>query len=278
MTNARATGDYFHSAEQWAIGGTAMLYWALGVLPFKDGFYSSSAKQVGGQTEGPERHPDREALMSVLSTAMVGPMDGIHLLNASRVNATCRSDGIVLKPDRPIFPADTCFVAAEPTCTIYHTYSDVDGLGRVHYHYNIDAGTPLTPAMVSLPSQAPKAPTHAVYNWYTGEASLLHASTPLAAGYETTVYAMVVPLIGPADLPAKWAPLGEVDKFVPLAKKRILHVARVSSTSIDLEVEGVEGESVRLCALYFDGTPALSQLCARARFDTDSTRTVTISR
>lgn len=104
VTNARATGDYFHALNQWAIGGTAMLYWALGILPFKDGFYSSTAKQVGGQTVGPETHPDREALMSVLSTAMVAPMDGIHLLNATRVNATCRADGIVLKPDRPSLP------------------------------------------------------------------------------------------------------------------------------------------------------------------------------
>ena len=85
VTNARATGDYFHALHQWAVGATSLFYWAIGLLPFKDGFYSSSAKQVGGQTEGPETHPQRETLMATLSTAMVGPMDGIHLLNASRV-------------------------------------------------------------------------------------------------------------------------------------------------------------------------------------------------
>ena len=78
VTNARATGDYFHATDQvwsqtrqpsppfptgrggspprpdsrslpllqWAIGGTSLFYWAVGVLPFKDGFYSSNYKQV----------------------------------------------------------------------------------------------------------------------------------------------------------------------------------------------------------------------------------------
>ena len=46
VTNARATGDYFHGAHQWAIGATALVSWALGVLPFKDGFYSSNRVQV----------------------------------------------------------------------------------------------------------------------------------------------------------------------------------------------------------------------------------------
>ena len=53
VTNARATGDYFHGAHQWAIGGTSLFYMALNVLPFKDGFYSSTQLQIGGQTIGP---------------------------------------------------------------------------------------------------------------------------------------------------------------------------------------------------------------------------------
>ncbi len=52
VTNARATGDYFHADDQWAIGATSLLYWAIGVLPFKDGFYSSTNKQVSGLYEG----------------------------------------------------------------------------------------------------------------------------------------------------------------------------------------------------------------------------------
>ena len=117
--------------SQWAVGATALFYWAIGILPFKDGFYSSTNPQVGGQTVGPEKNPgkelsscayankyfiksslfhvDREALMGTLSCAMVGPMDGIELLNATRVMTTCRGDGVVLKPDKPVSTVDSCF-------------------------------------------------------------------------------------------------------------------------------------------------------------------------
>lgn len=69
VSNARATGDYFHAQHQWAIGATSLFYWAIGILPFKDGFYSSTNKQIGGQTVGPELNPDREILMATLSCA-----------------------------------------------------------------------------------------------------------------------------------------------------------------------------------------------------------------
>ena len=35
VTNARATEDYLHVVHQWAIGGTSLFYWAIGILPFK---------------------------------------------------------------------------------------------------------------------------------------------------------------------------------------------------------------------------------------------------
>merc|ERR1719210_1675134 len=181
VTNARATGDYFHSKDQWAVGNTALFYWALNILPFKDGFYSSANKQVGGQTEGPETDPDREALMATLSCASVGPMDGIFLLNASRVMATCRQDGKVLKPDRPITATDSCFRRREPSCFVYETYSDVIGYGRVHYFFSNDGAMPLTPADVYL--AADSALGHAVYNWYTGVLTRMEQSNSLPAGY-----------------------------------------------------------------------------------------------
>ncbi len=66
--------------------------------------------------------------MATLSTAMVGPMDGINLLNASRVMATCRKDGLVLKPDVPLTTVDECFREKQPEkCYIYHTYSYING-------------------------------------------------------------------------------------------------------------------------------------------------------
>jgi len=273
VTNARATGDYFHALEQWAIGGTSLFYWAIGVLPFKDGFYSSTAKQIGGQTVGPETHPDREALMSTLSCAMVGPMDGIYLLNASRVMTSCRKDGILLKPDRPLATSDACFLRADPTCHIYHTYTDIplSGSGvngvsgssfRAHYICS-NRVEPITSAMLYHPSAARR---HFYYNWYTGQAGLFDASNDLAAGYEGTIYTVIAPMLANS-----WIVLGEISKYVPLARKRISGVA-VDGSSVQLTVEGVSGEEVTLCALHCvtdcesGANPSIEKVCQTAHF------------
>lgn len=259
VTNARATGDYFHSDHQWAVGATSLFYWAIGILPFKDGFYSSTHPQVGGQTVGPETDPDREALMATLSGAMVGPMDGIYLLNKTRVMTTCMGDGTVLKPDVPVHASDSCFKNAKNntdpgTCWVYHTWSDMDGVGRVHYHYNDATGEPLTPSMVHLRDD--DAGKYAVRNWYTGDVSLLDAKgTALTAGYEGHVYAAVSP-VGEGG----WIFLGEVDKYTVAAGKRFagVEVERSQEVGVDgaattasmrVYVKGVKGEVVKVCAV-----------------------------
>eukprot|EP00927_Polykrikos_kofoidii_P020312 TRINITY_DN19609_c0_g1_i1.p1 TRINITY_DN19609_c0_g1~~TRINITY_DN19609_c0_g1_i1.p1 ORF type:complete len:897 (-),score=123.03 TRINITY_DN19609_c0_g1_i1:77-2767(-) len=261
VTNARATGDYFHSTNQWAIGQTALFYWALNILPFKDGFYSSTNKQVGGQTEGPEQHPDREALMATLSAATVGPMDGIYLLNASRVMTTCRGDGKVLKPDRPLTPPDSCFLAGNPTCHVYYTYSDVIGLGRVTYYYNDDGKAPMLAAEVDL---VPQCGNFAIYNWYTEELAELKASNSLASGYEGHVYAIVVPIV------QSWIFVGEVDKYVVASRLRFPEVT-VKDFVLTARVRGVRGETVKICAAEMQSREFV---CKLEKFMADGERDV----
>ena len=99
-----------------------------------------------GQTVGPEMDPDREVLMATLSGAMVGPMDGIGLLNATRTMQSCRSDGVILKPDVPVTTDDWCFGHADPGCLVYSTYSEIPGYGRVTY--------PVSYTHLTLPTKA----------------------------------------------------------------------------------------------------------------------------
>ncbi len=263
VTNARATGDYFHAGDQWAVGATSLFYWAIGVLPFKDGFYSSNNKQVGGQTVGPEKNPDRETLMATMSTAMVGPMDGIYLLNKTRIMQTCMADGTVLRPDAPIHTSDACFMASEGAnvaspegCYVYYTYSDVEGLGRVGYYFNNDDDGKLTPAAVYLSSD--DQGKYAVRNWYTGEVSMLSASNALAPGYEGHIYATVTPVIDGSD----WLFFGEVDKYAVAAGKRFGKVT-ASGSDMTVSVNGVKGESVKVCAAKKSD---LKTVCQTAEF------------
>jgi hypothetical protein len=253
-----------HPRLQWAVGHTSLFYWALGILPFKDGFYSSNNKQVGGQTVGPETNPDRETIMATLSTAMVGAMDGIFLLNKTRVMATCRADGIVLKPDRPVSVSDACFVAGasmDPAvCYTYTTYSNVTGLGRVNYLFENDGTKAVTPASVHLPS----AGDNAIFNFYTKEIAAFASSNMVTPGYENHIYAVVTPVVN------GWAFVGEADKYVTAASIRFTSVAAQGSGLV-AQVVGVPKDNVTVCAA---STADWKLVCKMTQFHTASTQAV----
>jgi hypothetical protein len=233
-------------------------------LPFKDGFYSSTHLQKGSQTKGPETDPDREAIMATLSCAMVGPMDGINLLNASRVMSTCRNDGVLLKPDEPLVTSEECFRRpGDPgKCWVFHAYSSVPTRSwqalHVHYLFSDNGSEPITPGMVNLRDHS----GHAVYNWYTRELSPLAETNLLRPGYEGHVYAVVTVAVD------GWIFLGEVDKYVTAARIRFPHVAVRESDPAVLEVtvagSGAGGEDVQVCAAQ---EATLRVVCKIAHFE-----------
>ena len=178
-------------------------------------------------------------------------MDGIYLLNKSRVMTTCMADGTVLKPDIPVHTSDACFMdpknKTDPgQCWKYHTWSDIDGLGRVHYQFNSAADESLTPAMVHLDES--DVGKYAVRNWYTGDVTLLGMTNALTAGYEGHVFATVAPI-----LDGGWIFIGEIDKYTVAASKRFTGIEirldeNTASATLRVYVKGVKGEVVKVCA------------------------------
>ena len=235
VTNIRATDDYFHGDDRyesnWPIGQTAMLIHALGALPFKDGFYSSTNVQTGGQEVGPELHPDRHAIMATLSTAMVGPMDGINLLNVSRVMSTCNSRGEILKPDKPVTTPDYCYINGKKgeDCVSYSTSS-----GSNIYFFDNNGSANFTLDMIDVNDDTLE---YAVYNWYTGSTYTIKGgeSIVLEAGYEGHSYAVISPFDNITDI----AFIGETDKIVTNSRARFDHKEGL--------VRGGENERVRQC-------------------------------
>ena len=269
VTNARATGDYFHANNQWEVGTTSLFYWAIGILPFKDGFYSSNNKQVGGQTVGPEKSPDRETIMATLSGAMVGPMDGINLLNKTRIMTTCRADGQVLKPDKPVSISDYCFKNGDPSkCSVYHTFSDVVGIPRTHYVFcngGCNADGTFEAAMASLDGSV----DYMLYNWYNpaaGAVPLKGAAVPISNGYEGNAYAVVAPVVN------GWAFFGETNKYVTASTVRFASVKANGASGLTAAVIGVAGEVVTVCAA--DGAKVQ---CQQVKFTTAGTQSVSFA-
>mmetsp|Transcript_4727 Transcript_4727/g.14773 ORF Transcript_4727/g.14773 Transcript_4727/m.14773 type:complete len:444 (+) Transcript_4727:181-1512(+) len=257
VTNARATNDYFHATDHrtWAIGATALFYAALEILPFKDGFYSSTARQVGGAQEGPETSPDREILVATLSAAMVGPMDGLGYVNASRVLASCRSDGVVLKPDRPLVLSDACFSRALPeTCDVFAAFADLgEGQEMHHFLYVDDPDRSLVFNDTVAELLAPEAVDQVVaFNYYTRHFKRVTGNTALhgtiaTPGYENHTYLLFAPLLD------DWALVGEVDKYVPASALRFKALARQQG-ALHVSVLAAANETVGpVCAVYDQG-------------------------
>lgn len=277
VTNARASDDYFHGAvgrENWKIGATSLLYSSLGILPFKDGFYSSSSLQPGGANDGPETNPDREIIIATLSGGMVGPMDGLGFLNKSRVMASCRNDGTVLKPDRPLHISEACFFPLKQafgrklpeSCYVYETYSDVSEDCRVHYVFLADTTT-LARRMLDTKEDEPSS--YLVYNWYTGQILRLDGDdeVELEPGYEGHVYAIVSPLVD------NFAFFGDVSKYATASTKRFSILPpdnkREDGVVIDrfprVAIDGLQGERVSVCASAEDAVLR----CTSRSFDRD---------
>ncbi|NMC05277.1 MAG: hypothetical protein GYA24_08705 [Candidatus Lokiarchaeota archaeon] len=85
---------------------TSMLCNAVGIWPHKDVFYSSDKKVYWFYRE---KRPEMECLTAALSGGPVAPGDKIGNENVELIMKTCRSDGLLLKPDRPATPVDLMF-------------------------------------------------------------------------------------------------------------------------------------------------------------------------
>lgn len=106
VTHARASHDYGQSratdTQQWSsIGLTSLLYWSLGVIPFKDDFWSETV-EPGNTWKSTEADPELQTLVSALLGGPVGPADAIGSMNTTRILQTSQADGTLLKP---LYPA-----------------------------------------------------------------------------------------------------------------------------------------------------------------------------
>ncbi len=264
VTTIRTSIDYAPSLSKesyWPQFHTvSMLAWALGLLPFKDTFRSREA------------HPVAEALVSTLSAGMVGPGDALGETDAELLLATCRADGLLLKPDRPAFPLDAMFLPHQRPYTTL-TWSERPGLGRWLYvaAYHLASEHPDRTAedrlWVAIQYEHPDAGRMFVYpervrdfgielaelgvqgpvvayDWRTGRAWRAEGrlELPRFEGHYDFAYLVLAPI-----LPNGLALVGEPGKFTTLADRRFREV-RVERDAVRVRLEGAPGEAVRLRA------------------------------
>ena len=105
VSQARASHDYTAApAIQWTVGLSGMLASAVGIAPSKDNAWSQTHQPLANNTYHDSRTEPRFRLQSAVMTLSRGPVafsNQIGLSNKTVIMHTCRSDGMLLRPDRP---------------------------------------------------------------------------------------------------------------------------------------------------------------------------------
>ena len=91
--------------------GSSLLFWAMGMRPSKDNFWSGDGqkRQLGFSQTNPGTDGELNVILATMSRGPVGPSDGAGQHNATRIMRTCAADGTILPPERPMTPIDATY-------------------------------------------------------------------------------------------------------------------------------------------------------------------------
>ena len=208
ITTARVSYDRFHPANWDAFLYTSQLATDVGVWPWSDVFMSSETDNL---------------LLATLSAGIVGVGDPEGRVNAANLLHSVRGDGVIVKPDTPIVPLDSSFLAdaiaasahSAPGPMVAATRTDHGGgmVGADVVAYARGGTTPysFSPADVGIPGDA------YVYDYFAKKGVIVGAGqtyTGDAAG--GLRYDIAVP-VGRSGI----AFLGATGNFASLGRARI---------------------------------------------------------
>ena len=238
VTNARASGDYHPGAENFDIALSSLLYWAIGVKPSKDDWWTTEVQPNSPYGDRPtEPNWQLQALTIALSTGPNGPSDKIGCTNATLVMSTLRGDGHNLQPDRPAATMDAALLhqfKGGSVPDVRHSWTAYND-HALRWHYilatRLPAAFPLTLEDLGPLGTAPAFAVFDAFNPGGGPVAVLAKpsdgfAVPYGQGQPSAPtkahniqHFVIVP-----QLPGGWWLYGEAGKLVPMSKQRIASV------------------------------------------------------
>jgi hypothetical protein len=262
VTQSRASDDYQPSNSQWQMFHTAQLIWAVGLVPYKDDFWTTSNQTGCRYSLCIEYTPVLETLVAALSAGPVGPADKIGAMNKDLVMRTCAANGDLLKADLPALPLDSTLLPPTPdgTPSLIQVAASYTAWGPFRWYYllgaNLKSVFTVTPEDLPVGSEAkyfdyfkflntPTAANVATFNNSNPikipAASVVHDyELGAAAGPVGFNYYVVAPV-----LQSGWVLLGETSKFITVSKQRITAITS-NPTELLLTIVGTPKETITL--------------------------------
>ncbi len=256
VVTIRASHDYHAGNTNWIISRTSLLAHAVGLLPFKDTFITSDNPEPLPSAD-PDLEPNTELqnIVATLSGAMVAPGDGPTLTNRTRLMRCCNESGLILKPDRPAVAIDAQWTESAPGGEVsWAPVTGAAGTAFVVLAAQVKTSYGLTPADLG----AAGATNLVAYSWKdramatrnNGSCSV-SAANPLELKRNiahSPNKAVAWDLYTIAPVIDGWAVIGDPNKYVTSASKRIVAVSRPGDARVVVTVAAEAGEALEICA------------------------------
>ncbi len=215
LTTIRTSTDHFDRTRWQEFLYSSRFASALGIYPWADVFMSSEPDNI---------------LLATLSAGPVGVGDKIAELNRDNLLKAVRQDGIIVKPDVPMAPLDSAFLADAVDATgplVSATYTEFNGT-RASYVFSFARSsntlTQFRPAELGHHGRV------YIYNYFTGQGALADAADVYAEPMPgDRAYYIVVP-VNDAGI----ALVGDTDNFVSLGKRRVNSVVPGETVSANV--------------------------------------------
>jgi hypothetical protein len=205
LTTIRTSGDRFNTNHWNDFLYTSRLAASMGIWPWTDVFMS-------GETDN--------LLLSTLSAGPVGIGDATGAVNKGNLFQAVRADGVIVKPDAPIVPLDSSYIADAKNRVAPLTASTWTDHGGIKTEYVFAFNRHGTPAdHIHLnPSELGLSGPAYIYDYFSGGGRLLAdgASFTAPLGPDATAFFIVAP-VGRSGI----AFLGDRNKFVGTGRQRI---------------------------------------------------------
>ena len=271
VVTIRATGDYHAGRDNYKISRSSLVAHAVGLLPFKDTFFTSTAIEGGGADHDAEPNAQLHLIAATLSASIVGPSDGKGLTNITRLMGCCRSDGLVLKAERPAVPIDAVWTENGPQGEISFSFAcSQDNRTETTYLLaaDVEDDFQITPHDLQLAtthcgrSATPASGSHIVFDWVTRHVAEFSEAKPLqlrkskGAPHRTGLVEWSLSVVAPV-LRGGWAVIGEPSKIVGASSRRLRSAQTLPSGDLAVVAVGAPKEQVEMCAV----TAARRLLC-----------------
>ena len=158
-------------------------------------------------------------LLATLSAGMVGIGDEIGKADRASLLRSVRPDGVIVKPDHPLVPLDTCYLSDAKGLhypLVGRTYTDHKSL-RTHYVFAFNRTNDCS-VMILRPSALGLNEDVVAYDMRASTGHLLHTNETLHVRFDEGGWAYyVIAPFGKSGI----ALCGDAGKFVSMGRKRI---------------------------------------------------------